>query len=70
MRCPSNPNPSDLAVSQLDNLHFQYTIDQDADGLDDDSTLFVRVEVLPQVVPGYYQWNFTTEALATTTNFD
>ena len=44
------------------------TVDDAAAGENFD--LEITIEVLPQVVPGWYELRFTTEAFATTTTFD
>ena len=55
-----------IGVDQDGPRVFFYQIDDTATA----AVLKLTVSVLPQVVPGWYSWSFSTEALPTTTNFD
>ena len=54
-----------LGVAQQSPLEFVYTLDDTASGDSTKDRLAIQVELLPQVVPGWYTWTFETEALET-----
>ncbi len=58
-----------IGVAQEDAHHFVYTVDSDAAGHTTFDRMQLQVDVLPQVVPGFYSISLSTEGLATTTDF-
>ncbi len=66
-----SPSDSELTVAQEDAKSFVFTAaSTTGDTSDADDTLYIVVETMPQVAPGYYSWSMHTESLVTDTNFD
>ena len=62
---------TELTVAQEDAKSFVFTAaSTTGDTGDADDTLYIVVETLPQVLPGFYSWSLHTESLVTDTNFD